>query len=264
MPYIKEICIAGNTVEVIKKYSSRSGIKHIHRSENNMPTPLDVQRNNDIVAQRRLRRLINHNFKPGDMHVVLTYMGEEPSQLEAKCNLKKFIRKLTVCFRKQGRILKYISVTEFLEKRIHHHIVISRCDGIDLTSLWAHGNIDVTFLDGTGNYTLLANYFIKETTKTFRGEGCVFKRRYNCSRTIEQPVVITEIISSKKWLQDPKEIKGYYIVKDSIVNIITSKGYPYQEYTQVRLDADLPVIPEFESFDYFFNERHPKDYEKCA
>ena len=75
MPYLKEVAIAGRTVEIRKKYSARYGRK-IERSPNVGPTPEKMERYNQQEAERKLRRLINANFGPGDFHMIVSYGGE--------------------------------------------------------------------------------------------------------------------------------------------------------------------------------------------
>lgn len=246
MPYIRETCVAGRTIEMEKKYSSRFSLGTVKRSANTKATPEDVMRVNERNAEKALRRVLNHNFGMGDLHLVLTYSGDEPSQEQAKQDLNTFKRKLAAIFRKQGKVLKWVAVTEYKHKRIHHHIVCSSIDTRDLIAIWPHGHIRPSFLDNTGNYRKLAAYLIKETSKTFRDPESVTKKRYSCSRTIVKPEVKREIIPSREWTEDPAPVAGYYIDKDSLregVHELT--GYPYQEYTMVSI-AEVPRITRWE------------------
>jgi len=51
------------------------------------------------------------------------------------------------------------------------------------------------------------------------------------------PAPKTEIVKkAKKWLPDPKPMKGYYIDKDTIYNGVDPfTGRAYQKYTMVRI-----------------------------
>lgn len=239
MPYIRETCVAGRTIETEKKYSSRYNLGSSKRAPNTKATPEDVMRVNERNAEKSLRRILNHNFMTGDLHLVLTYSGEEPSQEQAKQDLDVFKRKLAKLFRKQEKTLKWVAVTEYKHKRIHHHIVCSSIDIRELIAIWPHGHIRPSFLDNTGNYRKLAAYLIKETSKTFRDVDSISKRRYSCSRTIEKPEVKREIIPSKEWTEEPQPIKGYYIDQDTVrEGIHELTGYPYQEYIMVSMDPE--------------------------
>ena len=208
---IREICVAGRTIDVTLKLTS--GIHSEKRKQKKNITKEKVQKNNDRIAAKNLARLLNANFQGGDFHLVLTYK-EAPSKEQAKKDRAGFIKKL----RKQVKDLKYVAVTEWEHTRIHHHLVMSECS-IDLIEKlwWDYGYVRVSFLDESGDYTQLAEYLIKETTRTFRLEGSLYKRRYSCSANLIRPVVKREEISMHEMLDtDPEPIKGYYIPKESI------------------------------------------------
>ena len=228
---VREICVAGRTIDVTLKLTS--GIHTSKRRQKKNITREKVQANNDRMAARNLARLINANFKAGDFHLVLTYK-EAPTKEQAKKDRANFIRKL----KKTVPDLKYVAVTEWEHTRIHHHLVISECS-IDLIERlwWDLGYIKVGFLDDSGEYSKLAEYLIKETTKTFRSQDSCYKRRYSCSANLIRPVVKREEISISDLFEDPEPIKGYYIPKDSIRRYehpVT--GIEHLEYIMIALD----------------------------
>jgi hypothetical protein len=238
MPYYEEIAICGKTIEISKKHSLRTVNKKIPRSKNKNSTPEDVRKVNERNAERNLRRLINTNFKYQDIHLVLTYKKENRPETpqEAKKDLEKFLRKLRGYFKKRNKELKYITVTEYKNKAVHHHLVINSMDTRDLTNLWTHGQPRPTYLDSSGQYGQLASYLIKETSKTFNTEERVYGKRWCPSRNLEQPEVKKRIISANNWQKDPKPKKGYYIEADSKrsgTHELT--GYPYQEYRMIKI-----------------------------
>lgn len=238
MAYLKEEAIAGITIEVSKKHSYRFQQKGIPRSKNTNPTPEDVKKYNEKKAETNLRRLINHNFRYKDIHLVLTYRrNERPSTpQEAKKDLEKFLRKLRDYFRKRNRVLKYIAVTEYKNTAIHHHLIINSMDTRDLTDLWTKGQPRPTYMDNTGQYGKLASYLIKETSKTFNSEGRVHGKRWCASTNLEKPKINTKAISAHGWDKDPKPKKGYYIEKDSIRSGVHEKtGYPYFFYRMIKI-----------------------------
>lgn len=75
MPYIIEIVKAGQTVEVLKYYSSRYNKKGIGRGDRKKLTTEEQRKVNKRAAEKKLRRLINENFQEGDTHLVLDYNG---------------------------------------------------------------------------------------------------------------------------------------------------------------------------------------------
>ena len=71
------------------------------------------------------------------------------------------------------------------------------------------------------------NDVVKKETKEESGWAT-----YTRSRNLITPVPKKKIIKRKRWATDPKPKKGYYIVKDSIVNGFNPvTDYPYQHYT---------------------------------
>ena len=244
MRLIKETCVAGATIDVALRISSPKKKGEKRKSKDNI-TPEKVQKINDRNAEKELTRILNHNFLPGDWHLVLTYSGEEPTELQAKKDREAFIRKLNTRFKKENRILKNVCVTEFMHERIHHHIVCSFIDYETIATIWTKGDVRPTLMKRDRNYKKLAAYLIKETTKTFRKEMSPFKRRYTCSRTIVKPEVRKEYVSFKHLREDPKPLQGYYIDQDTL-----RKGnhevtnYPYLEYTMISLE-ETPRISKW-------------------
>lgn len=230
--------VAGATIEIYKTYSARYG-KKIARGKNINTTPEDVKKQNAKLAEDNLRRLINHNFCYKDIHLVLTYRKDErPDPQTAKKHLSKFIRDLRKKYQKQGKELKYIVVTEYEGKAIHHHMIINKCkDDIGiLADLWQFGRPHTTLLDSSGNYAALASYFIKETNRTFLKEDSPIKKRWSCSRNLERVEPIVEVVKADSWRERPSTKKGYIIETDSIINGVSEvTGYPYQFYRMVKI-----------------------------
>lgn len=233
----------GAALEVVKCHprGMRKGVERqpIQKS------PEEIRDANMKQAAKRLARLINANFRPGDLHVTLTYRKENrPDPPEAQKNLEKFREALRNKYRKAGKELRWIAVTEYKNKAIHHHMIINNInDGVLTTAdyirkLWkGRGSPKFVQLYEDAEYTQLADYLIKETEKTFREPDSPVKQRYSCSRNLVKPKVTRKDKQIKgDWEQDPKPRKGYYIVKDSLYNGVDKLGYPYQSYIMVKLD----------------------------
>lgn len=239
MPYIKETCRAGRTIEITKMFTTRFNKKGITRGENQKPTPKQMQVINERNAETKLRRLINTNYGPGDLHITLTYKKEtRPAPEEAKTELEKFIRKIRSAYRKNEEELNYILVTEYKNKSIHHHLIVNVVDSIPTKTfdrLWKKGRNRFTYLDDSGQYDALAHYLIKETRKTFREVGSPSRKRWNASKNLKKPEIKKEIIKAKEWRKVPEPVKGYTIETDSIrEGFHDFTGWPYQAYRMTR------------------------------
>ena len=240
MYYQTEI-VAGKTVEVYKSYTKGASKKKREQKKNK--TQEQMQEANRRNAEKKLTRIFNANFVDGDLHIVLTYKkNERPTKEEAKKILAKFWRKLKAEYKKHKKELKYIVVTEFKNKNIHHHIIINNPDGLNVVkmikNLW-NGIPKITPLWSNGQYKELAEYLIKETDKTFREKESGFKQRYSRSRNLVIPKPKTKIVKADRWSKNPKPKKGYYIDQDTVVNGINKwSGREYQHYTMIELSRD--------------------------
>lgn len=239
MPYYQTEIKAGRTIEIYRSYTKRTG-KH-PRGDRVNKSPEEMEKANRRHAEKKLTRLINANFVDGDLHVVLTYKKEErPSPEEAKKILAKFWRRMKAEYKKAEEELKYIVVTEYKNKAIHHHCIINNPEGINVTmilkKLW-DGIPKMTTLWSDGQYKELAAYLIKETDKTFKDEDSGVKQRYSRSRNLIVPKPKTKVVKkANTWNKNPKPKKGYYIDYDTLVNGIDGwTGREYQSYTMVAL-----------------------------
>nr|WP_315022919.1 hypothetical protein [uncultured Aminipila sp.] len=209
--------------------TGRKNTEKKDRAKRSQPTVEQVEKNNQRYAERDLFLKLNHNFQEHDLHVVFTYDGEEPSKEESYKILKEFKRALLKEYRKRGIVLKWIEVTEYENKRIHHHVVLSKgMSAKELANLWGQGKIMITPMYEEGNYRNLAAYLIKESSKTIRSDNPFSKKRFRCSRSIENPPVFREEVKVSKLLEEPKPVKGYYVDDDSIykgVNPETERQY---------------------------------------
>ena len=234
----RETIIAGDLI-FRRVYGASEKKREKTRARRSNPTCESVEKINRKNAERSLQVKLHANFGKGDMHVVLTYGGEPPTQEVAKKELKNFLQRLRRHFRKEGRELKWIAATEYKNQRIHHHVILPAMDSRLLDELWTAGHVRPTHLDGSGDYRKLAAYLIKETDKTFREPGAFSKKRYSCSRNLVIPDVKVETVSARELLQRPKPIKGYSIDEDSIyqgVNPVT--GIPFMEYVMISNQPD--------------------------
>lgn len=235
MPYLKKTVIAGDVMRVEKHYSARAGIKGITKQKKQKKTSEQMQMQNQRNAIKNLADIINTNFGAGDMHIVLTYAREyAPDAAEAKKQLDKFLRKARGVYRKQGKELKYIAVTEYRNKRIHHHLIANAMDARLLQNCWNWGRVRPTYIDDRKDHIELARYLVKETAKTYAADDAPQKQRYTCSKNLRKPVVKTERIRAVSWRSNPKVPKGYRLVGE-VYNGFDAVGFPVQEYRMVRI-----------------------------
>lgn len=242
MAYFLTTITAGATKEILKTFTKRIGT--VERGTRRTPTPEEIEKINEINAERTLRIKINANFRVDDLWITLTYRpGERPTPEEAKKNIKKAINALRKEFKRLGVELKYINSTEYKNKAIHHHLIINHIEGQSVEKmvrqLWEFGRPHFKHLDDTGQYKDLAAYLIKETSKTYKENSGGHKQRYSCSRNLVMPEPKTRIIKkANRWAPDPKPQKGYYIDKDTVYNGVDPfTGRQYQRYTMVRLSG---------------------------
>lgn len=101
MGYFKTTVKAGATIEVTKSYTKRIGVKV--KGDREKPTVEEMEKVNQMNAERTLRLKINANFGVDDPFITLTYRkNERPTPKQAKKNIKKVIDSLRKEFRKVG------------------------------------------------------------------------------------------------------------------------------------------------------------------
>lgn len=236
--YIQKKYIMRNSIDVEIYHSGRYGAPGMKR-EKRKTSPEDYTKWNYTQACKKLKRIINANFGPGDFSCTLTYrMDERPPDEDAKKEITNFLRRMSREYKKRGYTLKWIYTTEQRTKSIHHHLIVNSIPETAqlLTKHWKRGYVRISILDNSGDYKALADYIIKETEKTFRDPASADRKRYSRSRNLIIPEAHKRLISAKTFRKDPKPHKGYYIDKDSIYrgdNPVT--GYPYMTYTMIKI-----------------------------
>ena len=242
MPYIKEVCVAGKTIEVSKYYSVRwhcEGEKREPRSKDLTETQKKVNQRN---AAKTLRRLMNHNFEDGDLLVRLDFSKDNlpTGSDEMQSMMCKAIRKLRKEFKKACQELKYIYVKEIGPRGGRHiHMVMNRCDTETIRKCWPHGGIHIDPLISNGQYIKIADYFIKYAAKTEDTEGELIGKRWYASRNLQRPKVIKKVISASKFRKETKAKKGYIVQKESVRSGISElTGFEYFAYTMIKTDKE--------------------------
>lgn len=245
--YIKTSCRIKDRKEVAKYYDIGYGAPGVPREKKKNRTPEEMARQNLWQRCRKLRRLIELNFDPGDWHVILTCRPEErPDLQEAPAVIRKFRDKLRKEYKKQGWELKYIITCETGKRgAVHWHMIVNDMhDGTQSTAaiirrIWIRGRPHFSPLDDSGEYGRLAEYIVKETAGRIEKENTIEKLSYMASRNLIRPVEKREKISAGRWTKEPKPPKGWELVKGSLVNGINKfNGLPYQHYTLRRVGKE--------------------------
>lgn len=245
MPYLREEYWLQRTIEVEKKHTGKYGAPGQKRQKRKKATPEEIKKQNEYNRVKKLRRKIGYNFNSNDWYITLTYKKENrPTTEKAKKILREFLDYLRKEYKKRGQPLKYIIVTEWKNKAIHHHIIINHIVDAktDTSKLihkkWKYGGKHFQHLYEDGDFKKLAEYLVKETKDTKQESESPSRLSYSCSRNLEMPKPKKKILRRKQW-DEPKPRKGYYIDKDSIiegVNPIT--GYHYQHYIMIKIESE--------------------------
>ena len=246
--YLRKIFKHGNVIEDCKYKNGRYGVK----TKNSPPTgstPAEQkawQKKND---ERKVWRLIDDNFYPGDLWTTLTYpANSRPPSETVRKNIQTFLKRLRRLYKKEGIPLKYIySVGRGKRGAVHMHMIIPKFDLDKIRDLWAdivnHGAyVRTNFqpLDKSRDYGKLAAYVIKNSEEDFQSGDPVFRKRYCTSTNLKQQKPKAQVIKAKEWKKEPPERPGYYIDKERSYAGLNVFGYPVQYTVYVKLDGEKP------------------------
>ncbi len=238
--YIKKLYDFGWVRQIEKYYPGNYGAPGVKRGAKRKRTPEDIERQNRANREKKVQRLILANFREGDWHLILSYRKDRRpgSFKEAKEQVRKFLEDMRKAYRKAGVPFKWILVTERGKQgACHHHLIIQDIADQKLNTkklvlkYWQYGTKNFIPLYEDGEFEDLAEYIVKKETKE-EEEGCSYSR----SRNLVVPEPKKEVVHSRKWRAEPKPDRGWYVVKESLVNGENPvTGYPYQHYTMRKL-----------------------------
>ena len=185
------------------------------------------QEQNETQTIRAAARVLNKNFKVGDIILGLDYSDKgleaillkqsqnevvfesEEEKLEcmyeaASHEMKLFLRRVKRECDKQGIVFKYgVAVTSDMDGktgelvRVHHHLVINK-ESLEIAmQKWSMGGVHFVPLSAQPDYTGVAEYFIKQTRKIKDA------KKFVCSRNLVRPVPKDRIVPSNAEIRVP-------------------------------------------------------------
>lgn len=187
---------------------------------------------NEYAATRQLARLINANFRPGDLFLGLDYSEEALLRVEQKaagrCGHRPLLteaqrmdtireaaaHELVNCIRRvkreldrEGIELKYVSITSDMDGetgeavRVHHHLVINREAREAFLHKWQEkgmGGVDWKSLDKQDDYYGVAEYMVKQVRKQAE------ENQFASSRNLVRPKPKDRVVASAAEVRVPK------------------------------------------------------------
>ena len=234
---VERIVTAGRT----KEYS-RYHISYIpkgRRGKKQDPSPERIKKSNLRQRTDRIRQLFNCNFDDSCWSLTLTYRkGEEPKSIrQVRADASDFVKRLRKCAKLFGVDLKFIYAIGAGEHRRHIHITVNALPDMAIfAGCWIHGHASMTQLYSDGQYSDLADYYIKNAIETHEQEVKLGEdpgQMYVCSRNLTKPKVEKHIVFGK-FKNEPETIPGYYLDKASVYSGVTSMGFPLLRYTLIQ------------------------------
>lgn len=206
--YLKRIW-AGDVYEEKIYFSPRErGISCERAARENLSTE-KMEEYNCLEAKRRCARMVNTNFKEGDLFLTLTF--RERVDIKTALRLfRNFIDRLKRLRKRKGYAeLKYLYVVERKNKREHVHLLINKMDLTmkELSEVWGLGRVMVSILEPGGDYTGLAYYITKENYKEYG-------KRWSGSRNLEKPKVKVTLVSEEKKTKRLRVPKNYKVIEE--------------------------------------------------
>lgn len=192
-------------------------------------TPEAMRRVNLRNAKKRLERLANMNFGPGDMLCHFTCKGRTEEE-QIRRITKNFMDRLRRKFREKGGAFEYIYVIEVTKTQWHIHMLLR--GGVltrdETEKAWGHGLARADrYQDQPKGLCGFANYITQSKDTQER----LLKRRWACSKGLRQPKVT---VSDSKFsrhaaarlaqetMEDAralfaKKYPGYYLVEQPLI-----------------------------------------------
>ena len=147
-------------------------------------------------AKRQLVLLMENNFRTDeDIHVTLTYAGDEPDEKRCRKDIRNFLCRVKRLREKRGlKELKYIyAIGHDRDQRIHVHCVMTGGIGRDeLEKIWKKGYANTIRLQAQGGGLQgMANYLYRQNEKARDAGKRIGYHMWSGSRNLKKPRVHT-------------------------------------------------------------------------
>lgn len=182
--------ISGSVEEICRGWMPTTrGDQRVRRGTKAKKSSIEKIKRNETDAIKKLTRIVNCNFRMGDLWLTLTFPGKEEITWEAAQTVfDRFLRKLRALYReKNGENIKYVYSHGRKDKdgndaRPHFHVVLQAVDYELICSLWPQEAVTYRRLDGRKDHVKIAKYMIRNA------KGVPGKKKYHTSRSLERPV----------------------------------------------------------------------------
>lgn len=208
------------------------GARPTSRNKRKEKSEIKKQEQNEYSTTKQLARLLNANFRQGDLLLGLDYSAAGMERLEAYIAENPFPaqesedeeadhmeqlrqaaeREMRLCIRrvkrelqKAGAELKSVAITSDMDGdtgetvRVHHHLVINREARDIFVQKWAElGGVDWSPLSGQPDYTPIADYFIRQVRRVPDA------KKYTSSRNLVRPQPKDRVAYSEAEVRVPK------------------------------------------------------------
>lgn len=182
--------ISGSVEEICRGWMPTTrGDQRVRRGTKAKKSSIEKIKRNETDAIKKLTRIVNCNFRMGDLWLTLTFPGKKEITWEAAQTVfDRFLRKLRALYReKNGENIKYVyshgrKDEDGNDARPHFHVVLQAVDYELICSLWPQEAVTYRRLDGRKDHVKIAKYMIRNA------KGVPGKKKYHTSRGLERPV----------------------------------------------------------------------------
>lgn len=200
------------------------GARPSARNRRKEKSEIHKQEQNEASAVKAAARVLNLNFRAGDLLLGLDYSGEGlqkllealPAGLEeeerqdrlrelAARELRNCLDRVKRAMDKEGAELRYhLGITSDMDGdtgelvRVHHHIIVNREAKEAFRKKWMLGGVDWSPLSEQADYTPIAEYLLKQVRRIKD------KKKYTSSRNLVRPQPKDRIAVSDAELRPPK------------------------------------------------------------
>lgn len=185
--YVVKTIVSGEMVEkeIYPVWKCKGDMPRGNKGKKSSKAQENLNKKNKI---KEVVRLVNTNFRNGDLYVTLSYDGKPPDKDKAKKDIDNYIKKIKRWWKtnKPDEEFKYISVIDFVDDpkkskrtRIHHHLIMSRMDRDIAEKKWGLGTANANRLQADEiKFGKVASYIAKQS-----------KTRIGKSRNLKNPNV---------------------------------------------------------------------------